>query len=630
MRNPLTFALILFSGLSLFAREYHVSVNGNDANDGTAAKPLKTISAAAFLATAGDVVTVHAGTYRELVNPLRGGESDEKRVVFRASPGEEVNIKGSEIINTWQQLKKGIWKVVIPNSLFGDYNPYIDTIAGDWFDRKGMAHHTGEVYINGKSLFEVNSLEKVNNPLPLKDAPDKEGSLFTWYCVYSKLTTTIWANFHGHNPNKELTEINVRPTCFYPSRAGINYLTIRGFKFSHAATQWAPPTAEQIGLIATNWCKGWIIENNTISDSKCTGITLGKERASGQNVWSADKEKDGAIHYIEVIFRVLRSGWSKQYVGSHIVRNNTIYDCEQAGICGSFGAAFSQILNNHIYNIYKKRQFDGDEIAGIKLHAPIDVTIKNNRIHDGNVSIYLDWMTQGTRISGNLLYNNRWCDLLIEVSHGPFLVDNNIMLSKLALYDESQGGSYVHNLIAGKIFLEKSTRFTPYLLPHSTEVAGFSTIVNGDTKFYNNIIVGNETDTINANTSGRYGLEIYKDAILPVHIESNLYFNAAKPYPREVNAGENKDINPDVRIEEKGKDVYLHILADSSYAKVKTRMVSSTLLGKAQIPDAAYENPDGTGFSIDVDFFGAKRSQTNPLVGPFESLTEGQQTIKVW
>jgi len=46
----------------------------------------------------------------------------------------------------------------------------------------------------------------------------------------------------------------------------------------HAATPWAPPTAEQIGLIGTHWSKGWIIENNVISHSICAGIALGKIR----------------------------------------------------------------------------------------------------------------------------------------------------------------------------------------------------------------------------------------------------------------------------------------------------------------------------------------------------------------
>ena len=38
---------------------------------------------------------------------------------------------------------------------------------------------------------------------------------------------------------------------------------------AHAATQWAPPTSNQIAMIGPNWSKGWIIENNIFHDSKC-------------------------------------------------------------------------------------------------------------------------------------------------------------------------------------------------------------------------------------------------------------------------------------------------------------------------------------------------------------------------
>ncbi len=43
----------------------------------------------------------------------------------------------------------------------------------------------------------------------------------------------------------------------------------------HAATPWAGAMSEQVGLIGTHWSKGWIIEDNTISHSMNTGITLG-------------------------------------------------------------------------------------------------------------------------------------------------------------------------------------------------------------------------------------------------------------------------------------------------------------------------------------------------------------------
>ncbi len=444
-RSFITFVLIVSSVSAISAREFHVSVKGNDSNTGTSLMPLKTISAAAKIAFPGDTITVHAGTYREWVNPLRGGESDRKRIVYRAAPGEKAEIKGSEIITGWKKEKEGVWKVVIPNAFFGYYNPYQDSVFGDWFGRMGRIHHTGEVFLNGKSLYEKETLAKVINPVADNKINDPEGSTYTWYCESDANNTTIWANFQKFNPNRELVEISTRRTCFYPENPGINYLTISGFHISQAATQWAAPTAEQVGMIATHWNKGWIIENNVISDSKCSGITLGKERGTGHNVWSLDAgnvNRDGNIHYIEVLFRTLRNGWNKENIGSHIVRNNTIFNCEQTGICGSMGAVFSIIENNHIYNIWTKRQFNGAEIGGIKFHAAVDAIIRNNRIHECGRGIWLDWMTQGTRVSCNLLYKNDLEDLFLEVNHGPFIVDNNILLSPYAIRTQSEGGAY--------------------------------------------------------------------------------------------------------------------------------------------------------------------------------------------
>ena len=88
------------------ATEYHVSTTGLDSNPGTRPKPFKTISRAAEVAGPGVVITVHEGVYRERINPPRGGESDDKRIVYQAAPGEKVVIKGSEIIKSWQHKKR--------------------------------------------------------------------------------------------------------------------------------------------------------------------------------------------------------------------------------------------------------------------------------------------------------------------------------------------------------------------------------------------------------------------------------------------------------------------------------------------------------------------------------------------
>ena len=101
-------------------REYHVSVKGDDAHDGSASRRLRTLSAAARLAQGGDVITVHEGVYRERIDPPRGGTSDRKRIVYQAATGEKVVIKGSEVIKGWQKVQNDTWKASVPNRLFGD------------------------------------------------------------------------------------------------------------------------------------------------------------------------------------------------------------------------------------------------------------------------------------------------------------------------------------------------------------------------------------------------------------------------------------------------------------------------------------------------------------------------------
>jgi len=631
--------LLGFLALSASAAEYHVSVNGNDANDGTAAKPFKTISAAARVAQPGDLITVHAGTYRERITPPRGGESDTRRIVYQAAAGEKAVIKGSEVVRGWQPLEGNVWKLTLPNSFFGNYNPYKDVIVGDWFTDRGRPHHTGEVYLNGKSLFESHLLERVRNPQPFKDARDIGSSLLTWFAESDDKFTNIYANFAGKNPNEELVEINVRDSCFYPDQPGRNFITVRGFHMSQAATQWAAPTAEQIGLIGTHWSKGWIIENNVISDSKCSCITLGKDRKTGHNVWINHPEKDGATHYNEVIVRALADGWSRGKIGSHIVRSNTIFNCEQAGIAGSLGAVYSRITNNHIYNVWAKRQFTGAEMGGIKLHAAIDVLIKNNRIHNAGRGLWMDWMAQGTRITGNLLYDNTTDDLFVEVNHGPFLVDNNLFLSSgVSLFDMSEGGAYVHNLMTGTINSRpEPNRSTPYHPAHSTAVAAITTTKGGDDRFYNNIFVGGPEPPApsgagdpNRRSFNGFGLWVYNTREYPLQTGGNVYYRGARPYGKEADWLDLSGIDPKVELVEEGASVYLRMAPGDGLQKAPTTGVTTALLGKAKVSGAANENPDGSPLIIDIDYSGKKRNRSKPTAGPFEKPGQGPLRIKVW
>jgi hypothetical protein len=753
------FSLLLASGLSLAAAEYHVSLTGNDAAAGTKRAPLRTIQKAAELAQPGDVITVRAGIYRERVNPPRGGTSEKERITYQAARGEKVEIRGSERVTGWTRVQGDVWKVALPNTFFKGFNPYTNLIKGDWFDPKGRPHHTGAVYLNGHWLVEAAKLDEVLNPSATPPAwwgqsseqyllnvawfrPDSatapkiaaasfsgqrgvqtagaseggqcigwidpgdwaqyervdlgarterlefrvasagsgglievrldgpEGELLgtanvpgtgdwqqwtsvradvkptrgvhnvcllfkrrpaggaqdpewartgLWFAEVDAGTTTIYAQFKGADPNAAEVEINVRQTVFYPDQPGRNYLTVRGFILRNAATQWAPPTAEQTAVIGTHWSKGWVIEDNVVCYSVCSGISLGKHGDEFDNT-----SQDTAEGYVKTIERGHARGWTRDNIGHHTVRRNTIAFCEQAGIVGSLGAAFSTVTDNTIHDIHMRRLFTGAEMAGIKFHAAIDSTIRNNRIYRTCLGLWLDWMAQGTRVSQNLFYDNGR-DLFVEVNHGPFMVDNNLFLSGDSLLDVSEGGAYAHNLFNGRLVsAPEPNRDTPYHPAHSTVVAGLVKTTGGDNRFYNNIFVGR--GSASGKEPSGFGLSVYDKREYPLFTGGNVYLNGAQPYAREVGQVVLPQVDPGIRVvEEKGSKV-LHLAGAPGLNNTQTALVGTAMLGSAKVPKLPYVNADGSPFVVDFDFRGKKRDKM-PTPGPFENLKPGMNRL---
>jgi alpha-N-arabinofuranosidase len=603
------FAIVLFSTLSsaALAMEYHVAITGNDANDGSRAAPLKTISAAARRAQSGDVVTVHAGVYRERVNPPRGGESDQKRIAYQAAAGEKVVITGSEVINGWERVGVDTWKVSIPNKFFGDFNPYSDLIHGDWFSPRGRQHHTGAVYQNGVWLIEAASLADVLKPA---------GKQPLWYATVDAAsgTTTIWAQFKGAGKPSNV-EINVRKTVFTPDKTGVNYITVRGFTLRNAATNWAPPTAGQIGLVSAYWSKGWIIEDNDIAYSKCSGVALGKYG----DAW--DNRAESAEGYVGTLTRALANGWNKATIGSHIVRNNRISHCEQAGIVGSLGCSFSTVTGNEIHDIHVLGLFSGAEMAGIKFHGAIDVEVSRNHIYRCNRGLWFDWMAQGTQVVGNLLHDNGPAeDIFFEVDHGPFVVANNVLLSHRGLWLNSQGGAFAHNLLAGTCLqVPFDGRMTPLHKAHSTVVTALHDNPSGDHRFYNNLV------TASCN------LHALDGSRLPCRAAGNVFTQGTQPPAFDPRALVKPEFDPQIKLTEKPDGWYLTIREDPAWREEAQRpLVTTELLGLATIPGLPYENADGSPLAIRTDYFGNPRNPHNPFPGPFESIPDGRREIKVW
>ena len=216
---------------------------------------------------------------------------------------------------------------------------------------------------------------------------DRLASVPLWFAKVDEANTTLWAQFNDADPNPERVKINVRQTVFYPDQPNIEtIITVRGFGMRHAATPWAPPTAEQIGLIGTHWSKGWIIENNDISHSVCSGITLGKHGDQWDNT-----SANTAEGYVKTIERE-----RSRKAGIAIPSDTTLCGTTGSHIANrpAWSAAWARrsvtVTGNTIHDIRVRRLFTGAEMAGIKFHAAINTLIANNHIYQ-----YVPWPLAG-------------------------------------------------------------------------------------------------------------------------------------------------------------------------------------------------------------------------------------------
>jgi len=639
------------------ANVIHVSVDGADDAAGTQDSPLRTIDRAAQLARPGDTVTVHAGTYREHVRPRRGGTGEHRRITYQAAPGEHVRITGSEQVTGWEPVGGGVWRVEVPHTLFGEVNPFAVEVDGDWVVRPGRDEpkkHLGAVYLEGHRLGEVASAADVaaaprrthvvddwtGTTVPVAD-PDRTPRV--WHAEVGADVTTIHASFGDADPNATLVEVNVRPTVFWPDDHHVDYITVRGFELAQAATQWAPPTAHQPGLVGPNWARGWVIEDNDIHDATCSAVSLGKEASTGDN-WATDRgDKPGYQYQLESVFSARQIGWDREHVGSHVVRRNHIHHCGQNAVVGHLGCVFSTIEDNHIHDIGSDREFYGHEIAGIKLHAPVDVVIAGNRIHGCSLGIWLDWQTQGTRITRNVLWDNSR-DLFVEVSHGPYVVDHNVLASPVSVENHSQGGAYVRNLLGGTVGIKQMLdRATPYHRPHSTQVAGYAFIVAGDDRWIGNVFAGGDLDAAYASDSwGRIGSETGTGAYdgYPTSLEQyltemgdrwdgdhNRFGSRVQPYWSRANvfAGGARpaDVETDplvldgparVEVVTQGDEVWLEVDVPGAEAATLDAVTGADL-PPVRLVGAEFEDRDGGTLRLDTDLVGDPLDGTRPA-GP--------------
>jgi hypothetical protein len=578
--------LLLSLCAPLLAADYHVSPEGSDDHPGNAAQPFRTIQKAADILQPGDRCIIHAGTYREWIRPPRGGSSEEKRIIYQAAPGAEVILKGSEPLGDWQ-ADEGIWRRKVDDSFFGDRNPFKTNLAGDWL-HFGYEHHLGEIYLDAVSLTEVfNETDLAATPM-------------TWMVIAEPGKTLLSANFGGVDPNTRLVEVNARASVFFPAVKGLRYLTLDGLTISQCAPQWVAWLVYQEGAVGTYFGYRWHIENCRFSDVKCVALVAGNDPSY---------ENDG---------------FDMTTVGHHVVRNNHFARCGEAAIHGYKGWVGSLIEGNLIEDINPKKQFGGEESGGIKIHVPIDVTVRNNiirRVFVGRpetytgrkplqyTAIWIDWAGQGTRVSGNVVYDTESWAMFLQNNHGsPILIDHNLFERSVIV--ESQGVVFAHNLFLNCPWTLRGGAKVSFWHPHSADRRGEDHIPAAEVKWWNNLFFG-------------LGAEMFPGH--PGYVSDyNGFLGGARQTPWGDANSMTAATAPKVTFNSLPDGVEISFDPAWSPPTLGGPLVGKDFVGDFALTGQGLADPDGRPITLDQDLLGQARTAGNVAAGPIQPKAEAQ------
>ena len=380
MKKKILF-LLLGCAVICGAAEYFVSNNGNDRWEGSAKKPFRTIQQAAKVAKAGDVVTVRAGRYSELIVVQNSG-TPEAPIVFRGAPGETVLLTGAlPVEGKWKKVPgyRYIYETFSPwevNMFFDSVllNRYMRVDSFEMLDRQPGAFMldkaTGKLYVNTFSGAHPDALRYLIIPF-------YEGG-----------------SRYGINQDSKLIPFNGKTAGVYGYGKGVmifgSNIIWENFHMAHF-----PGQAIRVNAPAKNV----IIRNNTVFGGTC-GI-----------MFYGGVENSKIIN--NKVFRVAGTGIMLAGNGKKcLVKGNFVFNC---GTCSPFKSARTGSEGN-IFNIAHYGAFSNTDIidniavstdpercgtnimrnkGGIRKHT----TQTGNVFYGGNVNLYA--VDNGTALLAN-------------------------------------------------------------------------------------------------------------------------------------------------------------------------------------------------------------------------------------
>lgn len=332
----------------------------SDANPGTSVEPLKTISAAAARAKAGDHVIIHGGDYRETVIITTSGTAKDP-IIFEAAPGERPVIKGSDILQGWQKDEGAVWKVKLP------------PLPPHGEDGKDPAfwntNDVRQIFTKDGTMLDAQRLRRV------KERKAMEAG--TFFCDTNAPLLFVWLS-DSESPNEHPPEVAVRGAWLYLYGSNV---TIRGLQMRHASTT-ALANWPACGLEGDNNA----LEDCLVSWGDFAGVSLaGRGHRLQRNVIACHGACGvggrGENHVIE----------NCRVVYNNVDRYNT-----------DWHAGGAKLIPNFHHGTIRHNEF----------------------AHNLGPGLWLDNQCDENVIDGNFSHDNEGAGIMVEVSTGNLVMNN--------------------------------------------------------------------------------------------------------------------------------------------------------------------------------------------------------------
>jgi len=453
----------------------YVAPNGDDANPGTAEKPLATLRKALSDAKPGTRVTLKAGTYREGDIAMTRGGDVGKPLVIEGEKAGQVFLKGSQVVTGWKLHAEGVWKIenwtVNSQQLFADGQPLQQIgVQNRWHRQKLWADHVCLPPV-GKGLEDL-----------------QPGSFY--YDAAGKALYCMLAD--KGDPNARLMEASVKDCVLHGQ--GASHVTLRNLSFLH--NNMTGNENRNGGLVAVGK-SNWTLENCEFSYADFAGLGMSGEnhivrrcRIFNNGAVGVDINGSDAAHNWRRYQRPAQNILLEDLV---VTGNNyrKFFDQWHAGgmkcVPCNRGVTVRRcsVTNNHGAGIW----FDGglgdiviednlvaDNLTGIFYEIsspaegdPFGALIRNNRvINHPKQGIYISASSQAI-VANNTCFRNRWDIVLHGMPRQEFggcklagnRIRDNIVCGKVADIILFMGQDASDNVVDGNFYVTGESKAAP-------------------------------------------------------------------------------------------------------------------------------------------------------------------------